>query len=268
MGDNTSVSKPFKTNSPLSKPLVQGKYGTYLLPHCLFELPFLFSEIQMSWLHWSAILPKKVFLKPKKQPLSKKNRNHGQLWKAHHECWLVAALFEMARMKVMLWAAWRRVTEWGPPQKDNHHCRRSWLGRQSSWGAGDSWEIAGVFTHQTIRSDSGGGGTNTNSIRGRWAMWGSLPAGRSPTKSFQRVGLRGPRGTGQGQWLPMGYTSTREAPSSSSISAFYAPGAQEGAGKLVAWPAFPGACCPGIAGGCWVLPNMSLAGCKPVCHTC
>ena len=112
-----------KQNSTLSKLPAPGK----LVPTCSLiassnSLSSL-SKIQASWLHFSTILWKKQ--SPKQGTTTdKKNRNHRQLQKVCHKCWLVIASFQMARMKVMLRAGQRRViqsrthTERQPPSQE------------------------------------------------------------------------------------------------------------------------------------------------------
>ena len=85
-------------------------------------------------------------------------------------------------------------------------------------GSADSWEVTRVFTHQTTSPDGGRGRTGTNSIRKEVCHVGPTTDRKATHKEFLKVSLTGPRGTSQGWWLSMGYASTREALSSSSVS--------------------------------------------------
>ena len=49
-------------------------------------------------------------------PLTSKQKDHMQLQKAHHNLWLVAAPFQMARMKITLRVGRRRGPSWGHSQ--------------------------------------------------------------------------------------------------------------------------------------------------------
>ena len=138
---------------------------------------------------------------PQNEPaIDKKKRNCRQLGKAQHECWLIAASFQMARMKVMLRAGRRRVISWGHLRKNATIPRGVVQKREAAEGVGDGREVTGILIHKTTSQDGSGGRTCTINVYGGGEPPQPPSVGRKAShKEFRKGGLKSP----QRYWLGM-----------------------------------------------------------------
>ena len=79
MGDNISINTPLKTKVYIIQAIGTRKDGTYLIPHCLFELLVL-SPLKYGQVSYTSVpFFKKSNPQNRETSIDKKNRNCGQL---------------------------------------------------------------------------------------------------------------------------------------------------------------------------------------------
>ena len=146
-------------------------------------------------------------------PWTSKWKDCMQLWKACLNLWLVAAPFQMARMKIMPSAGRRRGSQLGAPSGATFPSQeemRKWESQLR--GLEVAGRSLGLSPSQLL--------TQMVAEVGPSMSIGETSHSRQegPLQRVLQGGWRGTRGTGQGQWLSVRHAGTRRVLSSSSIS--------------------------------------------------
>ena len=136
--------------------------------------------------------------------------------KAFHDLWLVAALFQMARMKITARVGWKR----GPPGVPSGSTplsprelerRRRQLEGLEAVGRLPGSSLTQMLAKMVAEVGSSKTSKEANHVR-------SIVGGRPHAKSSLKEDWSSPGGTSWGQWLSARYASTKRVLSSSFIS--------------------------------------------------